>query len=110
MSFQLIFRDYDLELTLALDAAAEDQLLELMSAAISDGPERADLSRQVADAICTLLNCENVPPTEKQIKYAVAIARKLSLTIPPDVLQRREAMTRFLGSHAENYRQRRGRS
>lgn len=46
------------------------------------------------------------PPTEKQIKYAVAIARELSLQLTPEVLQFRDAMAAFLTMHAQRYRQR----
>ncbi len=47
-----------------------------------------------------------IPPTEKQVKYAVAIARELSLQLPPEVLQYRDAMTVFLAEHANTYRRR----
>lgn len=108
--FQLVYGDHDLVLPLALDAVAEERLVDLMSEAESPGAERADLARRVTDAICSLLDCQVVPPTEKQLKYAVAIARELSLTISPEVLQHRHAMTAFLGAHAETYRQRKGRA
>jgi len=110
VSFQLIYGDHDLVLPLALDAVAEERLIDLMSVAIQPGSERADLARRITDAISTLLDCQVIPPTEKQLKYAVAIARELSLTIPPAVLQYREAMTVFLGTHAQTYRQRKGRA
>lgn len=49
-----------------------------------------------------------LPPTEKQVKYAIAIARELSLELPSEVLQFRDAMTTFLTIHAEQYRRRKG--
>ena len=110
MSFQLVYGDHDLVLPLALDALAEERLVDLMSIAIEPGAERADLARRITDAISILLECQIVPPTEKQLKYAVALARELSLTIPPEVLQYRDAMTAFLGAHAQTYRQRKGRA
>lgn len=110
VSFQLVYGDHDLVLPLALDAVAEERLVDLMSVAIAPGSERADLARRITDALCTLMDHQIIPPTEKQLKYAVAIARELSLTIPPEVLQYREAMTAFLGTHAQTYRQRKGRA
>jgi len=110
VSFQLVYGDHDLVLPLALDAVAEERLVDLMSVAIAPGSERADLARRITDALCTLMDHQIIPPTEKQLKYAVAIARELSLTIPPEVLQYRDAMTAFLGTHAQTYRQRKGRA
>ncbi len=108
--FQLIYGDHDLVLPLALDAVAEERLVGLMSVAEAPGAERADLARRITDAICMLLDYQVIPPTEKQLRYAVAIARELSLTIPPEVLQYRDAMKVFLGTYAETYRQRKGRT
>lgn len=110
MSFQLVYGDHDLVLPLALDAVAEERLIDLLSIAATPGSEGGDIARRITDAICTLLDCQIIPPTEKQLKYAVAIARELSLTIPPEVLQYREAMTVFLGTHAQTYRKRKGRA
>ena len=83
-------------------------MVDLMSVLDSPGSERADLARKITDAICMLLDCHVIPPTEKQLKYAVAIARELSLPLPPEVLQYREAMAVFLSAHAETYRQKKG--
>jgi hypothetical protein len=56
-----------------------------------------------------MLEIHAIPPSEKQVKYAVAIARELSLQIPAAVLQHRDAMTEFLANHAETYRRSRTR-
>lgn len=109
VSFQLVYGDHDVVLPLALDSVAEERLVGLIACEEGMDGQRADLARKITDAICVLLEWQPVPPSEKQIKYAVAIARELSLTIQPEVLQQREAMTRFLGTHAETYRRRRGR-
>lgn len=110
MSFQLVFGDHDLVLPLALDAVAEERLVDLMSIVEEPGSERADLARRITDAISTLLDCQIIPPSEKQIKYAVGIARELGLSIPPEVLQYRTAMNVFLTTHAQTYRKRKGRA
>lgn len=109
VSFQLVYGDHDVVLPLALDSVAEERLMGLIAGDEGISGQRADLARKITDAICVLLEWQPTPPSEKQIKYAVAIARELSLTLQPEVLQQREAMTRFLGTHAETYRRRRGR-
>ena len=109
VSFQLVFGDHDLVLPLSLDGTAEERLIELIAITKPSGNERADLARRISDAISTLLDCP-IPPTENQVKYAVAIARELSVTLPPEVLQSRSSMGTFLTTYAQAYRQRRGRS
>jgi len=66
------------------------------------------VGRRIVDLITALLEGELLPPTEKQLKYAVSIARELSLELPADVLQYRDAMAVFLGTYAEQYRRRKG--
>lgn len=65
-------------------------------------------SRRIRNVITALLEGELLPPTDKQLKYAISIARELSLELPADVLQYRDAMTVFLGTYAEQYRRRKG--
>lgn len=110
MSFQLVYGDHDLVLPLALDTAAEERLVGLMGSGDSPRKGRADLARRITDAIATVVDVNVTPPSEKQVKYAIAIARELSLTLRPEVLQDRTAMTAFLGEHAPAYRQRRGKT
>jgi len=47
------------------------------------------------------------PPTEKQLSFAVAIARELGIPIPGEAFRYREAMGEFLTRHAHLFRQRR---
>jgi hypothetical protein len=67
---------------------------------------RRALSSRLVDAMTAALEFKVIPPTEKQLKYAIAIARELSLQLPADVLQYRDAMTAFLAEHANSYRRR----
>lgn len=41
------------------------------------------------------------PPSQAQIQYAVAIARRDGLEIPAKVLKNRDAMGKFLDQHAK---------
>jgi hypothetical protein len=109
--FRLIYGDSEFELALPFEEHIEDHLLRVVSrteppAAAERG--RNDLARRVVDLITALLEGELLPPTNKQLQYAMAIARELSLELPAEVLQYREAMTVFLGTHAEQYRRRKG--
>ena len=108
MSFQLVFGDHQLALDLAFEVHIEDQLVNLISRAEPKSIARTELARRVTDCITALIECNVVPPTDKQVKYAIAIARELSLELRPEVLQFRDAMTAFLGAHAETYRRRKG--
>ena len=111
MCFRLIYGDSEFELALPFEEHIEDRLFRVVSKAeppTAAERGRNDLARRIVDLITALLEGELLPPTDKQLKYAVAIARELSLELPAEVLQYREAMTVFLGTHAEQYRRRKG--
>jgi hypothetical protein len=98
-------------LTLHFDVAVEERLVELLR---RGGPTelsqktRGALANRISEGIAMIIEGQAMPPSEKQIKYAISIARELSLELPADVLQFRDAMTTFLTIHAEHYRRRKG--
>lgn len=110
MSFQLVYGDHELALPLNFDPHIEDLLVETLGRTTASDAElealRRELSSRLVDAMTAALELRVIPPTEKQVKYAVAIARELSLQLPPEVLQYRDAMTVFLAEHANTYRRR----
>jgi hypothetical protein len=109
VSFQLVYGDHELALPLQFELHVEDQLVQLLAAYASreaGDHVRSELSVRVVDAISAMVEHKVVPPTEKQIKYAVAIARALSLHLSPEVLQHQDAMRQFLTEHADTYRRR----
>ena len=67
------------------------------------------LSLKITEAISCIMVNAAIPPSDKQVKYAVAIARRFSKQLTAEVLQSREAMTAFIGTHAKRYRQLNGR-
>lgn len=67
-------------------------------------PDSAEVTARLVTAICAAIESRSLPPTEKQIKYALTIARELSLGLPAEAIQYRDAMTSFIGQHAERYR------
>ncbi|WP_292999923.1 hypothetical protein [Nevskia sp.] len=98
-------------MALRFDGHIEERLLQIIGKAEPQAAAergRVDLSRRIVDLVTALLEGELLPPTEKQLKYAVAIAQELSLVLPAEVLQYRETMKAFLDTHAEHYRRRKG--
>lgn len=111
MCFRLTYGDSEICLELAFDGHIEERLLQIIGRAEPHAAaERGknDLARRIVYLVTALLEGELLPPTEKQLKYAVAIARELSLELPAEVLQCRESMKVFLGAHAEKYRRSKG--
>lgn len=110
MSFILVYGDHELTLPLRFDTHIEDHLVEVLGRTTTSEEEaeslRKGLSSRIVDAVTAAIEFKVIPPTEKQLKYAIAIARELSLQLPPEVLQYRDAMTAFLAEHANNYRRR----
>jgi hypothetical protein len=110
VSFLLVYGDHELSLPLHFETHIEDQLVEILGRSFNSDDEertvRKGLATRIVEAIEVALEFKVMPPTEKQLKYAIAIARELSLQLPPEVLQYRDAMTAFLAEHANNYRRR----
>ncbi len=101
-SFRLIYGDADLSVGLPLENHIEEQLLQLLDLTTT----RASTASRIAEVITSMLESEVPAPSEKQIKYAVAIARALGLQLSADVLQSKDAMAQFLEQHAVAYRRR----
>lgn len=111
MPFELVYGERELLLTLHFDGAVEERLVQLM---LRDEPTelsertRGSLANRIAEGISMIVEGYALPPSEKQVKYAIAIARELSLELPADVLKFRDAMATFLTIHADHYRRRKG--
>jgi hypothetical protein len=104
--FQLIYGDAEFTLPLEFEGNIEDRLYRIL--ARDDPPEAAAHSRnilanRIVETITNMLEGEDLPPTDKQVKYAIAIARTLSLQIPAEVLQHRTSMAAFLTTYAQQY-------
>ncbi len=57
----------------------------------------------LTDAIVHGLSYDLKPPTEKQVVFAAAIARKLGIDLPREALQFRDAIGDFIDAHKEDY-------
>lgn len=110
MSFQLVYGDHELALSLNFEPHIEDLLVETLGRATTSEEQfealRRELSGRLVDAMTAALEFKVIPPTERQMKYAIAIARELSLQLPYEALQYRDAMAAFLSEHANSYRRR----
>lgn len=112
VSFVLVYGDHELALPLRFEAHVEETLVRLMEAAAGAATgdrTRIELASRLVDAVTAMLETNVLPPSERQVKYAVAVARELNLQIPAAVLQHRSAMAEFLANHAETYRRSRAR-
>ncbi len=111
MCFRLLHEESEQYLSLPFEGQVEERLLQVIRG--SESPLAADRARselalRMVDLVAALLDGKLLPPSEKQLKYAVAIARELALQLPEGVLQYRESMKLFLDTHAEEYRRRKG--
>lgn len=109
--FQLVYGDFEFHLPLPFDGHIEERLFEIISR--TEPPQiaertRIEFAQQLVGVVTAILEGEVLRPTEKQLKYALAIARELSLELPANVIQYRDAMTVFLGTYAEQYRRQKG--
>lgn len=106
MCLQIVSIDLDFRLDLPFEVYIEDKLYELFraaSAADEDDWLRKALSRRLVDAITAMVDDDIPRPTEKQTKYALAIAQELNLELPPEVIRYRSAMNAFLTRHVRQF-------
>lgn len=111
MCFRLVYGDFDFHVVLPFEPHLEERLYSIISQTGSpDSVEIAplDLARRIVDVVTVMLEGQALPPTDKQLKYALAIAQELGLELPAHVLQYRDAMNVFLSSNAETYRRSKG--
>lgn len=107
MRFRLVYGDFDCHVALPFEEHIEQRLYRIISQAepLEDGARcHPELARHIADLITAILEGEMLPPSKKQLHYALAIARELNLELPADVLRYRESMGVFLATHADRYR------
>jgi hypothetical protein len=96
VSFVLVYGDHEIALPLQFEAHVEEKLIRLMRAPLespSQERRRLELSSSIVEVISSMLENNVIPPSEKQVKYAVAIARELNLQIPATVPEESRALT-----------------
>ena len=70
---------------------------------------RERLAACFASSLTECLDPDLKPPTDAQLKYAMAIARDLGVPLSPEALRFRGAMAQFIERYAEIHKQRRRR-
>lgn len=65
------------------------------------------LAACIASSIVECLDWDLQPPTEKQVRYAMAIAKALNVPLSGDAMRYRGSMTEFLNRFADAYKERR---
>ena len=99
MTFRLVCDDQDYWLPLSFETHVEERLVTLLVTSEAAPPQAAALSAHLSDVISAAIESGIAPPSEKQINYAVAIARRLRIEIPAIALQDRAAMHDFIAAN-----------
>lgn len=109
MSVWLVCDDSGLQLPLLLQPRTRERLEALIAGANASPPtiDSTALASQLAETIEASLARHALPPSEKQISYAVAIAQGLNLELPAQALQDRNVMHIFIAAHADEFRAKR---
>lgn len=106
MCIRLVYGDAEYSAELPLEPHVGDQIYRLLSMEDASS-QRRYFAQAVATSITALIEDAPQPPTQKQVQYAVQIARTLNISLAPNVLQVRESMAEFLERNAPEYRRRR---
>jgi hypothetical protein len=109
MPVQLVFDD-DGGISIPLDDCIQEAWVLQYSRAESAGAIdgfRDRLAACFASSLTECLDPDLKPPTDAQLKYAMAIARDLGVPLPPEALRFRGAMAQFIERFAEVHKQRR---
>lgn len=107
-SFRLVYGDYEFALPLDFAPDAEDALVALLRQAEEESRAKENLEKKIVDAITSAFNDDPIPPTDKQLKYALSICKELGLQLPTDCIQIQNSMRTFLTKHAPEYQRKKG--
>lgn len=110
MYLRLVDDDKEWTIDIAIDEVTREALM-LQTLRSSKPAFRDKFLSQLAVLLPQLLS-ESLdsglhPPTEKQMRFALAISRELGVSIPSDAIRYRDAMSEFLSRHADLFKQRR---
>ena len=115
MSLRIADPDWAWEIEVPLDGAAESALRLQVERAFSgaDEPQRRAIceriGRKISDLLADALDPDLRPPTPRQIRFALEIARDLTISLPGEALRYRGAMHDFIARFSEQYYRERNR-
>lgn len=108
---QLMLEEYD-----RIDLPVQNSLLEAWRLQFDRAAETYNtvvlskrIAARVAEGFMHCLDREIQPPTEKQIRYATAIARELNVALSSDALHYKGSTTEFIGQLADDFKAQRAR-
>lgn len=72
------------------------QILRIQQREVFLDPVCERIGQRISDTVIEVLDPDLRPPTEAQVKFALDIARELSINLPGEALQFRGAMHEFI--------------
>ena len=85
------------------------QIMRLQQREVFLGPVCERIGQRIAETVLDVLDPDLRPPTEAQVKFALDIARELSINLPGEALQFRGAMSEFINRHSSLFYSRQNR-
>lgn len=110
MYLRLVDDDKEWTIDIAIDEVTREALmLQTLRSSEADFRDRflSQLSALLPQLLSDSLDSGLHPPTEKQMRFALAISRELGVSIPSDAIRYRDAMSEFLSRHADVFKHRR---
>lgn len=105
MAVRLVDDDRDVSLDLPLDPASREALGIQIQRCASNSTRNTFGSRLV-EKLVEIVDADLKPPTERQVAFAIHLAKELGISIPAEALRFRGSMTEFLTRFGEAYRDR----
>jgi len=88
--------EIDVPVRQAIMEALRLQIMRLQQKEVFLGPVCEKIGQRIAETVLDILDPDLRPPTEAQIRFALDIARELSVNLPGEALQYRGAMGEFI--------------
>jgi len=104
--------DWEIEVPVrgAVLEAIRLQIQRLYDNQVSRGPICERIAQTISETILDVLEPDLRPPTDAQVRFALDIARELSVNLPGEALQYRGTMHQFLSRHSDLFYARRNKS
>lgn len=105
MALRLVDDDHNVSLDLSLDPISREALGIQIQRCVSSSAINAFEARLV-NHLLELVDPDLKPPTDKQLAYALSMAKNLGISVPAEALRFRGSMSEFLRRFADSYRDR----
>lgn len=99
--------DDDLDVSFDIPMRLEARLAFTMQLQrVAQEPDKPQFERRLCHLLQQLLDADLQPPTQRQVAYALAIAKALDIGLPGEALRHRGSMWAFLERYDAIYKQR----